>query len=83
MLVVVKESDFTVEHNHYFSEASTLGLRPGQWPDFLVIADELGYGKLVKFRHMGQSQDPAEDMEWADYESVDKDGPDSVTIYND
>lgn len=83
MLKVVKKSDFTIESNHYFSEASTIGLRPGEWPDLLVIADESGNGHLVSFRHMGQSQDPAEDMEWASYESVEDGGPDSVTIYND
>lgn len=39
---------FTYSPNVVLSEASTLGLKPGEWPDFIAITDEDRRGFLVQ-----------------------------------
>ncbi len=45
MFVVKKQDVFPVGTN-LVCEASTIGLGPGEWPDFVAVVDEKGSGFL-------------------------------------
>ncbi len=40
----IKKSDCSVKDNSYVIDASTAGLRPGQWPEIVTVLDEKNVG---------------------------------------
>jgi len=43
----LKSSGATVQGNTIHAEASCIGLRPGEWPDFITVDDERGDGGIL------------------------------------
>ncbi len=45
-MFVVDKSNVELIGNKLVAEASTIGLRPGEWPDFVAVIDKEGKGFL-------------------------------------
>lgn len=44
----VKKSDVLIVNGEMVAEASSIGFKVGEWPDFIILADEDGDGLLFK-----------------------------------
>ncbi len=47
-MLVVDKSQVILEDGNLVAEASTLGLAPGNWPDFISVVDDSGSGYLFR-----------------------------------
>jgi hypothetical protein len=46
-MIEVDRCLFTYSPTEIVSEASDLGLKPGEWPDFIAIVDDMRQGYLI------------------------------------
>ena len=78
-MVVCNRSQFEFDAKCITAEASSLGLTPGNWPDFIAIVDDDGKGFLVQFSVFARN---GEDIAYATY--YDRNGKlPEVRIFND
>lgn len=75
-----KREMFTFRPDGITSEASSLGLGVGEWPQFIAITDEEGKGFLVALVRFEKSQDG--EIRWAVYQDRAGALP-IVTVFND
>lgn len=47
-MVTVNKAHVTLEGNDIVGEASTMGLAPGEWPDFIAVVDDSNDGFLFQ-----------------------------------
>lgn len=47
-MVIVNKSQVSLSGNKLIAEASTIGLAPGEWPDFISVVDDGGKGFLFQ-----------------------------------
>ena len=45
-MVTVNKSQFSLNGKTLVTEASTIGLPPGEWPDFIAVVDDANTGFL-------------------------------------
>ena len=45
-MLMIQKNDVTACGNKLVTEASTIGLTPGEWPDFVAVVDEKDSGFL-------------------------------------
>lgn len=82
MTVIARSRVESVDRGYYVSEASSLGLRPGQWPDRLVVdlGTEQGDGSPITFR-LWRVEEQGGDVESALYGTTL--GTAFLRVYND
>jgi len=54
MLIATKDKFILTESGTLCTEASTLELAPGEWPDFISVVDEEGEGFLFQKVHVDE-----------------------------
>lgn len=47
-MIVVNKADVMLFESGLFAEASSLGLKPGEWPDFISVVDDNNEGFLFQ-----------------------------------
>jgi hypothetical protein len=78
MLTINKRSTDLVESNVLTTEASTIGLKPGEWPDFIAVVNDANNGFLF-----GNPQDMFNHGELGAVNYTTKDGAFHLTVFND
>lgn len=73
--------DVSVAPDHMFVEASTIGLPPGEWPDFVVVVDTDACTLKVFFRSYN-FRDNEYEIAGFEYQDVENERY-HLTIYND
>jgi len=54
----VSKDNLTEENAHLFiAEASSIGLKPGQWPEYIFVMPKIGNGMVFQRRSPITSQD--------------------------
>ena len=79
-MIEVDRCLFTYSSAEVVTEASDLGLKPGEWPDFIAIVDDMRQGYLIQRANAELSKDG--EILWMNY--IEKNGSlPVVKIFND
>jgi hypothetical protein len=63
-MLTTKREEWRYEGGIAHAEASDIGVRPGEWPDFIAILDDRNEGFLLVFRSFERREG---DILWAEY----------------
>ena len=80
VMLVVNKAQTTLGDGGLVAEASTLGLKPGEWPDFIAVLNDDLKGYLFRRQHQPINNYPSN--QFAGYVYVASRG-EQLLVYND